>query len=86
MILGLPVSGHPEEGEEDAPVKTPLHVADLGGTIQHRIELARGKAQVGIQTLVKRLIKYHLAQPGTREQRRECHTSTGVAQGKATEI
>ena len=67
IYLGLLVSGHSEESQEDTPMKTFLHVIHLWMAIQQRIKLARGIAQVGIQTLLKRLIKYYLAQRETRK-------------------
>lgn len=56
------MSGHSQESQKDAPMEAFLHVAHLRMAIQQHIKLARSVAQVGIQTFLKRLIKYHLAQ------------------------
>lgn len=74
------MSGHPEEGQEDAPMETLLHVVHLRMAIQRGIELARGIAQVGVQTFLKRLIKYHLAQANTRKRKEGNVTCSWAAQ------
>lgn len=56
------MSGHSEERQEDAPMETSLHGAHLRMAIPGHIELARGRAQVGIQALLKSLIKDDLKQ------------------------
>lgn len=62
MYLGLLVGGHPEEGEEDAAMEAFLQLVHLRLAIPGRVELARGGAQVGVQTPLQGLIKHHLAQ------------------------
>lgn len=61
------MSGHSEESQEDTAMKTFLHVIHLWKAIQQSIKLARGIAQVGIQTFLKCLIKYYLAQVKTKK-------------------
>lgn len=56
------MGGHPEEREEDTPMEAFLQLVHLRMAIPQRVELARGGAQVGIQTLLQALIKDHLAQ------------------------
>lgn len=56
------MGGHPEEGEEDTAMEAFLQLMHLRVTIPEHVELARCRAEVGIQTLLQGLIKYHLAQ------------------------
>lgn len=74
------MGGHPEESEEDAAMEAFLQLVHLRMAIPECVELARGRAQVGIQTLLQGLIKYHLARgKGSKMGRRECHTFTACA-------